>query len=183
MQQPEHPDEQSVRMANAWFGELYGSLRRLASWHLRGRSIGLTLQATAVVHDAYVRLVGSRAAQRGWSSREHFFNAAALAMRRVVLDWARSHGRRPRIQHLSEMSNESIPFLREFRVDQIKPMLAAIERLESEHPRSAKVAGYRLFVGLTVAEIAELLGLSTRTIDGDWEFARRWLRTELDEHA
>jgi RNA polymerase sigma factor (TIGR02999 family) len=160
---------------------VYDELRRLAARKMARETAGQTLQATALVHEAYLRLVGSRsdAANSSWNSRGHFFAAAAEAMRRILVERARhkhtekAGGDRHRID-LSDVE----PADAEPGVD-LLALHEALEKLEATDKRRADVVKLRFFVGLTIEETAQALGISTSTADNDWAYARCWLRLEV----
>ena len=156
--------------------EVYGSLRRLAASYLRGERRGHTLQPTELVHEACARLLGSDVDAR---DQTHFFALAAQSMRRVLVD----HARRARAQKRFDPAErvtlvtriEAEPH-REFDVLDLHD---ALERLAKVAPRPAQLVELRFFAGLTVPEIAEVLGISKATAARDWTTARMWLRREL----
>jgi RNA polymerase sigma factor (TIGR02999 family) len=157
---------------------VYDDLRQLAAQRLAQEKPGQTLQATALVHEAYVRLVGAEQAE-DWNSRGHFFAAAAEAMRRILVEAARRKkadkhgGARERI-HL-ELAD--LPAAR--RDDKLLHLDAALARLEEHHPLHAGLVKLRFFAGLTIAEAAAALDVSTATADRYWAFARAWLQREM----
>jgi len=157
---------------------VYDELRKLAAQRLAQEKPGQTLQATALVHEAYLRLVGNHNEQQ-WNSRGHFFAAAAEAMRRILIDQARhklSHragGQHSRIE-LSEVE----PEVRESRLD-LLVLDEALERLAQHDPRAAQVVKLRFFAGLTVPEVAAALSVSLATAENDWAYAKTWLRMQL----
>jgi RNA polymerase sigma factor (TIGR02999 family) len=158
---------------------VYDELRKLAAQRLAQENPGQTLQATALVHEAYVRLVDVDKAQR-WSSRGHFFAAAAEAMRRILVENARRRSRdkhggdRQRVE-LDSSAIEAPEF------DQnLLALDAALERLATEDPLSAQVVKLRYFAGLTIQQTAAMLGVSPRKADFLWSFARVWLRREIE---
>ena len=153
---------------------VYSELRRLAAAQLAGEPPGHTLQPTALVHEAYLRLVGPEDEQR-WNSRGHFFGAAAQAMRRILIESAR---RKQRIKHGGGLQRQD---LEEYDVPVTPPpeeLLAldeALARLATADPRRAELVRLRYFAGLTLEQAAELLGISRATADRHWAFARAWL--------
>jgi RNA polymerase sigma factor (TIGR02999 family) len=157
---------------------VYDELRKLAAQRLAQEKPGQTLQATALVHEAYLRLVQNQNEQQ-WNSRGHFFAAAAEAMRRILIDQARhklSHragGHHSRIE-LSEVE----PEVRESRLD-LLVLDEALERLAQHDPRAAEVVKLRFFAGLTVPEVAAALSVSLATAENDWTYAKTWLRMQL----
>jgi RNA polymerase sigma factor (TIGR02999 family) len=159
---------------------VYDELRRLAAQKLASEKPGQTLQATALVHEAYVRLVGSDSNQT-WGGRSHFFAAAAEAMRRILIDRARHKnsrkaggGRRRVDLNEIELSLDE-PDLELLALDD------ALRQLERKDPRKAEVVKLRFFAGLTTAQAAVALGVSTSTAENDWAYARSWLRLRMGE--
>jgi RNA polymerase sigma factor (TIGR02999 family) len=157
---------------------VYDALRRLAAQKLRQEAPGQTLQPTALVHEVYLRLVGSETGQH-WDSRGHFFAAAAEAMRRILVERAR----RKKTQklgggwHRIELANVE-PAARKSAID-ILALNDALERLEAKDARKAALVKLRYFAGLTIEEAAQALGVSTSTVDNDWAYAKSWLRLEM----
>jgi RNA polymerase sigma factor (TIGR02999 family) len=161
---------------------VYKELRRLAAQRLAEEKPGQTLQATALVHEAYLRLVGNENGQN-WNSRGHFFMAAAEAMRRILIENAR---RKQRLRHGGGQKRVDIEQL-ELRADQSADELVSLDealaRLAIEEPSAAQVVKLRYFAGLTIEEAAAALGISLRTANRDWAFAKAWLRQQLREPA
>jgi RNA polymerase sigma factor (TIGR02999 family) len=157
---------------------VYDELRRLAAQKLARDKPGQTLQATALVHEAYLRLVDSDTIQR-WDSRGHFFAAAAEAMRRILVENARrkstakAGGGRRRVD-LAEVE----PVIEGPRVD-LLALDEALKQLEAKDPRKADLVKLRFFAGLTNQQAAEALGISTSTADNDWAYAKTWLRLAM----
>ncbi len=166
---------------------VYDHLRRLAELRLRAEPAGHTLQATALVHEAYARLVGS--ANIEWRSRGHFFAAAAEAMRRILVDHARAKARLKRGG--SGGAGEGAPHRRarlnlvDLAADEDPEEILSVDeafgRLDAMDPELARVVRLRFFAGLTEQETALALGISDRTVRRDWTVARAWLRRYLDE--
>jgi RNA polymerase sigma factor (TIGR02999 family) len=161
------------------FPLVYDELRRLAARKMARESPGQTLEATALVHEAYLRLVDTEQLPQ-WNSREHFFAAAAEAMRRILVDRAR-HKRSQKAgggrQHedLAEVElTVAGPDL------DLLALNEALEKLERHDPRKAELVKLRFFAGLTIAEAAGALGVSTSTAENDWAYARCWLRLEME---
>jgi RNA polymerase sigma factor (TIGR02999 family) len=158
---------------------VYDELRKLAAARLADEKPGQTLQATALVHEAYVRLVGGDQPQ-DWRGRGHFFAAAAEAMRRILIDHARhkqtlkAGGGRRRLD-LDDID----PALDEGD-DRLLVLDEALRQLEAEDPRKAELVKLRFFAGLTAEEAAAVLGVSTSTAEKDWAYARSWLRVAID---
>ena len=164
--------------AEALLPLVYDELRKLASVRLAQEKPGQTLQATALVHDAFIRLVDVEQVQH-WDSRGHFFAAAAEAMRRILVDQARrKHGPKAggRLQRI-ELSSVD-PEIRSPEYD-ILALNEALDRLETHDPRAAQVVKLRFFAGLTRQQTAEALGVSMATTDNDWAYAKGWLQVEL----
>jgi RNA polymerase sigma factor (TIGR02999 family) len=158
---------------------IYDELRKLAARRLAREQPGQTLQATALVHEAYLRLVGD-GSEWGWSGRGHFFAAAATAMRRILIERAR-HKRR-RIHGGGLRRRELHPDLvatPEPKGD-LLALDAALSRLADRDPVKARLVELRYFAGLTGDEAAGILGISARTADRYWVYARAWLRREMD---
>jgi RNA polymerase sigma factor (TIGR02999 family) len=139
---------------------------------------GQTLQATALVHEAYVRLVGSEDSSQ-WNSRHHFFGAAAEAMRRILVERAR---RNHRVRHGGELRRQDLAradVVADQRLADILKVDAALDELAVQDPRAAELVKLRFFVGMTSAEAAAALGVSTRTLERLWVYAKAWLREAL----
>jgi len=158
---------------------VYDELRRLAAEKMREEKPGQTLQATALMHEAYIRLVDVDQAQH-WNSRGHFFAAAAEAMRRILVERIR---RKRRIRHGGEHQRAETPALenvpKESRWDDVLAVDAALGALAEEDPRAAALVKLRYFAGLTLPEAAAAIGVSTRTADRIWSYAKAWLHQQL----
>jgi RNA polymerase sigma factor (TIGR02999 family) len=158
---------------------LYVELRKLAESRIANEPAGQTLQATALVHEAYIRIAGKDDKQK-WNSRGHFFGAASTAMRRIMIERARHKktirggGDWTRIQ-LNDSEEKWLP-----PATDLLALNEAITKLEAEHPRKAKLVELRFFAGLTNREASEVLGISTSTGDEDWRYARAWLKVAID---
>lgn len=156
---------------------VYDELRILAAAQLRRERDDHTLQPTALVNEAYVRLLGSD--RPAWSDRSHFFRAAARAMRRILIEHAR---RRARVKRGGNPVRVSLDEVGPESWDEPETVLAldeALRRLEEQDARSSEVVQLRYFAGLSVAQTAEALGVSERTVKREWTFARAWLRNAL----
>jgi RNA polymerase sigma factor (TIGR02999 family) len=157
---------------------VYEELRKLAAAKLAQEKPGQTLQATALVHEAYVRLVGPENSSK-WSSRHHFFGAAAEAMRRILVERAR---RNQRLRHGGEFQRRDLAeadAIAGERAEDIIQVDAALDELAGSDPRAAELVKLRFFVGMSNAEAATALGVSTRTVERLWVYAKAWLREEL----
>ena len=161
---------------------VYDELRKLAAARMAEEAPGNTLDATALVHEAYLRLVGPEDAAR-WENRGHFFAATALAMRRILVEAARRKQRRKHGGDRECVTLEAAqPVAPDLRHDLVA-LDAALTRLAAEEPQAAKLVELRHFTGLSVAEAAQALGISPRTADRVWAFARAWLHRELADTA
>jgi RNA polymerase sigma-70 factor, ECF subfamily len=149
---------------------VYGDLRRLAARHLRDEQPGHTLQATALVHEMFLRV--SSLQEINWKGRGQFIAVAAQMMRRILID----HARRRRAVKRDARAAPQAPTLVEPDVLDVD---RALERLAMDYPRHAQIVELRFFGGLRAPEIAEALGLSLRTVERDWQFARAWLHNEV----
>lgn len=156
---------------------VYRELRALAESRLRRTPPGDTLQATALVHEAYLRLVGD--VDPGWQGRGHFFFAAARAMRDIMVERARRKMRRRRLDERRPVDFDSLTVALDSPAEELLLLHAATQRLAVEHPRKQEVVLLRFFAGLTLAEIAEVLNVNERTVRRDWRFARALLHQQL----
>jgi RNA polymerase sigma factor (TIGR02999 family) len=160
---------------------VYDELRKLAAARLTNEKPGQTLQATALVHEAYVRLVKSP--NQNWDNRGHFFAAAAEAMRRILVENAR-HKRSERAGgewQRVELSDVEIASPRS-AID-VLDLSEALDKLEAKDPRKASLVKLRFFAGLTNQEAAAALGVSSATADNDWAYAKSWLKLELSSNS
>lgn len=157
---------------------VYDELRRLAHGYMARETPGQTLQPTALVHEAYVRLVGRD--DISWESRGHFFAAAARAMRQTLVNRAKRHRAAKHGGDRRRVSLDEAELVDDrWTADQIEALDEALERLEQLDPRKAKVVMLRFFAGLTIEETAQALGISPTTVKDDWQFARTWLYKEM----
>ncbi|MGA2137166.1 MAG: sigma-70 family RNA polymerase sigma factor [Bryobacteraceae bacterium] len=178
-----------TRLLRAWrdgdegaFQELvplvYDELKRLAHRYMRQAAAGHTLQTTAVVHDAYIRLV--HASPVDWHDRTHFFAVCAQVMRRVLVDYERQRESLKRGGGVQLVSLEDTPETGKDGLMDLFALDEALTRLACLDARKAKVVELRFFGGLTVAEAAQVLKISPGTVIRDWDFAKAWLRRDLD---
>lgn len=158
---------------------VYRSLHDLAERKMRGERVAHTLQATALVHEAYMRLVGD--SNIGWDSRAHFYAAAAEAMRRILIDHARRVGAKKRdgtrareIASVADLADEE-------NLGDALEIDAAIEAMREEDPRAASVVHLRFYTGLSIDETASALGVAPSTVDREWRYARSWLLRRLHQ--
>ncbi len=159
---------------------VYGELRKLAAAKLAHERPGQTLEATALVHEAYVRLVDVDKAQQ-WESRGHFFAAAAEAMRRIIIDRARNRNRLKRGGERRRVDLDSVNAATDTPDEALLAVNEALDSLEAQDLMAANLVKLRYFAGMTQREAAEALGLARRTADRCWAFARAWLYNELRE--
>jgi RNA polymerase sigma factor (TIGR02999 family) len=157
---------------------VYDELRRLAAQKLAQERPGQTLQATALVHEAFLRLFGS-ANQPSWESRNHFFGAAAEAMRRVLVEQARRKHRLKRGGDCQRVDLDDMEIAIDGPREDIITLDEALAKLAELHPQKAEFVKLRYFAGLTVAEAAAALGISSSTADRYWAYARAWLYREV----
>jgi RNA polymerase sigma factor (TIGR02999 family) len=156
---------------------VYEELRLLAAQKLSHEAPGQTLQATALVHEAYLRLVGSE--PQGWENHGHFFAAAAEAMRRILVERARHRCSVRRGGSLHKMAlDEDLPAIEESKED-LLALDEALNKLAREDEQLAAVVKLRYFAGLTLSQIAELMGVTRRTVDRHWALGRAWLYQEM----
>jgi len=156
---------------------VYSELHDLARAHLLRRPQGHTLQPTSLVHEAYLRLIGDH--DPGWEGRRHFFFAAARAMRDILVEHARRKGRLKRGGDRKRVDLHKLTYAVETPPAELLALEEALCALELEHERRYRVVMLRFFVGLSVEEIAELLGVTARTIGSDWSLARVRLAEKL----
>src|SRR5215813_3582690 len=171
------PAPEEIRPAAELLPELYAELRRLAAALTQRLRPGQTLQATALVHEAYLRLVGDQ--DPGWEGRRHFFGAAARAMRQILIEQARrkgsrKHGGKGRRVELAE----GLAYV-EPPADDLLALDEAIGQLQAHQPHLAEVVLLRYYAGLSVEETAAVLGASVRTVHRDWRHARTWLALQM----
>ncbi|EEF62966.1 sigma-70 family RNA polymerase sigma factor [Pedosphaera parvula] len=158
---------------------VYGELRRLAAWLLANEKPGQTLQATALVHEAYLRLVSKE--DPGWQGRRHFFGAAAEAMRRILVENAR---RKKRLKHGGQWERvdvEALDIASPMPDDDLLALDEALDGLAEVDPRAAELVKLCYFVGLTQEQAAKELNISISTVERTWAFARAWLFREIQK--
>jgi len=163
------------------FSLIYGELNRLAAHYLRGERADHTLQTTALVHEAFIRLMGHSGTD--WQDRSHFFAVAAQSMRRILVDYARAH------QALKRGGGEQKATLELgeplfISAEQSSMMMAldeALDRLARLDIRQSKIVELRYFGGFTTAEIAQVLAISPKTVEREWDMARAWLHAEISK--
>lgn len=171
------PKDRRNTPTGRWLPEVYEDFRNLAARYLRRERRDHGLQATALVHEAWMRIADQRRAR--WKGRTHFFAVGAEAMRRVLIDWARSEGREKRgggRRRVTLGAAEVEEFQGEPGSVDLRDCLEELSKLDA---RQARVVELRFFAGLTVEEVAEVIGVSKRTVEGDWTLAKAWLRRAI----
>lgn len=171
-------DAGDANAANRLLPLIYDQLRSLAHRKLRHEPAGQTLQGTALVHEAYIKLVGGNNGQQ-WQGRRHFFAAAAEAMRRILVDNARRKNSLKRGGDLERQPLEEVAAQPTTSPDEVLAISEALEKLAHEEPEKAELVKLRYFAGLTLPEIAELLGISRATASRHWTYAKAWLFDEI----
>src|SRR4051812_20074485 len=164
--------------AEALLPLVYEELRTLAAQRLAQEKPGQTLQATALVHEAYLRLIGDDG-RSGWNGRGHFFAAAAEAMRRILVESARRKGRVRHGGGRRQVSLDRLDLAADEASQAILDLDEALGKLAAEEPSVAELVKLRYFAGLTAAQAAEALGISIRTANRDWAYAKAWLFQRL----
>lgn len=156
---------------------VYSELRRLATFRMSREPAGHTLQPTALVHEAWLRLMGG--ANPNFANRAHFFSAAAEAMRRILIDRARSKLAHKHGGGTQRVDIDVGEFVAPEPDEQMLAVHDVLDRLAARHPRQAELVKLRYFGGLTIEETAQLLGISVSTAKNDWTFSRAWLFREI----
>ena len=174
----EHGD---AKAADELLPIVYEELRRLAAQKMSQEKPGQTLQATALVHEAYIRLVGAEA--QSWKGRTHFFAAAAEAMRRILIENARRKQRRKHGGGQQRLDLDDACMAIEQPLEDIVALDEALEKLAVEDPVKAELVKLRYFAGLTIEQAAKMLGISRATADRYWSYARAWLFDEINKGA
>ncbi len=160
---------------------LYNDLRHMAAHYLRRERRDHTLQPTALVHEVYLRLLDQKDVQ--WQNRSHFFGVAAQLMRRILVDYARSHHAAKRGGALPKIPLEQVIVASKERASELVTLDETLTRLVSIDPQQARIVELRVFGGLTVEETAELLDVSPATVKRDWTMAKAWLRREISNRG
>jgi RNA polymerase sigma factor (TIGR02999 family) len=170
------PAHEADRTADALMSSVYDELRRIAASYLRRERPGRTLQATALVHEAYLRLAGSDPV---WKDRRHFLGVAARSMRQILVDGARARGAQKRWAGLARVTLVETMAAASNEEAMLPALDDALTRLEQIDPEQARIVELRYFAGLSVEETAEALGMSPATLKRRWALARAWLFREL----
>jgi len=160
---------------------VYDELRKLAAAKLAHEKPGQTLDATGLVHEAYLRLVGARSVSEGFANRRHFFAAAAEAMRRILVENARRKQSRKHGGTLQRAHGDldDLPLAPARDPLEVLAIDETLERLAAKSPRRAELVKLRYFLDCTIAEAAEILGIAAKTAEEDWTYARAWLRRQF----
>lgn len=158
---------------------VYNELRRLAGIYMRREREDHTLQATALVHEAYLKLIDQRSVN--WQSRAHFFGISAQLMRRILIDHARGHKRDKRGGDQQKVSLDDVFLFAEQESDELLAVDDSLNRLARLDPRQARVVELRFFGGLSVEEAADVMGVSPKTVKREWSVAKAWLAADLKE--
>jgi RNA polymerase sigma factor (TIGR02999 family) len=158
---------------------VYDELRRLAHRHMGHERAGHMLQTTALVNEAYMRLVNERGMR--WQSRAHFFAVAAQLMRFILVDYARGHARAKRGGGAQQVTLDEALVVAEDRAEDLLALDEALSRLAAFDQRKSRIAEMRFFAGLTVEETAEVLSVSVETVMREWRLAKAWLQRELSK--
>jgi RNA polymerase sigma factor (TIGR02999 family) len=158
---------------------VYDELRRLAAARMAQEAAGQTLQPTALVHEAWLRMV--KDGERNWQNRAHFFGAAAEAMRRILIENARRKSRLKRGGDQARIDIEQLELAATTPDDKVLLIDDALERLQAEDPEKARIVVLKFFGGLTNQEVAENLGVTERTVERQWAFAKAWLFRSIHE--
>lgn len=167
------------RAAEALLPLVYDELRRLAAARMAGERAGHSLQATALVHEAYLRLVGPDGEDRGWDGRAHFFGAAAEAMRRILIDHARARGTAKRGGGARRLTLDPSSLSVDTAPPELVDLDEALRRFEAVDPDKAMLVKLRVFGGLTLPQAAAAMNISPSTADRHWAYARAWLYNAL----
>jgi len=175
------PPSRQPATAHELFEQIYGQLRAVAQERLQSERRGHTLPATALVHEVWLRLAADRVVP--WQNRAHFFSAAVEAMRRILLDYAKYRGRFKRGGGGCRLPLSVADLAVAEDSDQIVSLDEALRRLKAEYAEIGQVVELRFYAGLSIAETAEVLGVSPATVKRRWEFGRTWLFRELGDTA
>jgi RNA polymerase sigma-70 factor (ECF subfamily) len=161
------------------YSAVYGELHRIAARYMRSERPDHTLQATALIHEAYVDLIDQHG--KDWQNRAHFFAVAANVMRRILIDHARAHRTAKRGGREQKLSLDEAPLFTSEHTDELLEIDEALERLARFDARQSKIVELRFFAGLTLEEVALVLGVSSRTVKREWRVAKAWLYGQLNK--
>jgi RNA polymerase sigma factor (TIGR02999 family) len=174
-----HAVEQHQVVSEESMAQVYQELRRIAAARMARESAGQTLQPTALVHEAWLRLFNSNAG--GWQNRAHFFSAAALAMRRILIERARRKMSAKRGQRVQHVSIEDVDIAQTLPDERVLLIDEALVRLQKKDAELAQVVILKFSGGLTNVEVGEILGVTERTVQNKWVFAKAWLVENIHE--
>ncbi|MHC4696179.1 MAG: ECF-type sigma factor [Planctomycetota bacterium] len=177
----ETSSEPPAEVAKKLMPLVYDELRALAEEYLRSERRGHTLQPTALVHEAFMRLVDQ--SRVDWKGRTHFYAVGAEAMRRILIDHARARGRGKRGGEWQRVVLEDAEAAQDLHDIDLAALHDALETLATLSEQQARIVELRFFGGLTVEEVAHVLGVSKRKVEGDWTHAKAWLRSALDPES
>ena len=172
-------DTGDPRAREELLGLVYAELRRIAAHRMSLQQPGQTLQPTALVHEAWLKLMGSE--NQSWQTRRHFLNAAAEAMRQILVDVAR---RKQAVRHgggLERVPYDGLELALPMETNAFLSLHEALDRLESSHPAKDELVKLKYFMGLENVEAAEALGIPLRSVERQWAFARAWLKREVED--
>jgi RNA polymerase sigma factor (TIGR02999 family) len=167
-----------ARAADELLPLVYEELRRLAAHKMSLQPPGQTLQATALVHEAYLRLLGNE--EKRWQSRRHFFSAAAEAMRHILIDRARRRLRARHGENAEQVPLDEVEITAPAKDEIVLQLDEALEKLAQISPEQAEIVKLRFFAGFTEPEIAEILNLSERSVQREWSYAKAWLFERIE---
>ena len=171
----------NIEASQDLFTVVYNELRKMARSQMARESPGHTLQATALVHEAYIRLMADQGSR--FQNKAHFFSAAAEAMRRILIEHARRKNRNKRQGNMQRIDLDETLMIQEPKDEELLVLDEALSRLEKHDKEMSDVLKLRFFVGLTVQETAEMLDIAPRTIDRQWAAARAWLYREMRKNS
>jgi RNA polymerase sigma-70 factor, ECF subfamily len=160
---------------------IYQELRRLAGGYMKNERVGHTLEATGLVHEAYMKLIDQTRVE--WRNRAHFFGVAAQVMRRILVDYARGHQASKRGGSAEKVELQEGLAASTGRSSELIAVDDALEELQKRDPEKSRIVELRFFAGLSIEETAEVMGMSTATVNRHWRLAKAWLYGELNARA
>lgn len=174
----ERVEKGNAQAADELLPLVYDELRKIAAYKMSLQPPGQTLQATALVHEAYLRLLGNE--EKRWENRRHFFGAAAEAMRHILIDRARRKLRTKHGENVDRVPLDEIEITSPAKEEIILQLDEALEKLAQTSPEQAKIVKLRFFAGFTEPEIAQILNLSERSVQRQWSYAKAWLFERIE---